>query len=278
MAAIGEHMSEDPHRAHQSADRGELGGQAAAEGRGAAMVQAGPPGEPQGPDRLASIASLGEPTRRALYDHLVAAGGWVGRDEAAAAAGVERGTAAYHLDRLAADGLVEVDFKRRTGRRGPGAGRPAKLYRRARRDIEVSLPPRDYELAGRLLARAAERSRSEGTDVVTALDHEARAEGRRLADRARGRPPTRTGARGRGARRRAVLDVLAEHGFEPVGDDDVVLRNCPFHRLAREHTELVCAMNLSLLDAVLEHTGDTGLAARLEPEEGQCCVRLRPRP
>jgi predicted ArsR family transcriptional regulator len=271
-------MSEDPRRAHESGDRGEVGRQAAGEGPDAAAVRAGPQGEPQGPDRLASIASLGEPTRRALYDHLVAAGGWVGRDEAATAVGVERGTAAHHLDRLAADGLVEVDFQRRTGRRGPGAGRPAKLYRRASRDIEVSLPPRDYELAGRLLARAAERSRTEGTDVVTALDHEARAEGRRLADRARARPPTRSGARGRGARRRAVLEVLAEHGFEPVGDDEVVLRNCPFHRLAREQTELVCGMNLSLLDAVLEHAGDTGLAARLEPQEGQCCVRLRSRP
>jgi predicted ArsR family transcriptional regulator len=270
---IGEPMSDDPRRVHS--EPGERGEQAL-DRPPTAADRADPADEPQSPDRLASIASLGEPTRRSLYEHLVAAGGWVGRDEAAAAVGVERGTAAHHLDRLAADGLVEVDFQRRTGRSGPGAGRPAKLYRRARRDIEVSLPPRDYELAGRLLARAAERSRSEGTDIVRALDHEARAEGRRLADQARARPGEWPGGHGRDRRRRAVLDVLAEHGFEPVGDDEIVLRNCPFHRLAREHTELVCGMNLSLLGAVLEHAGDTGLSARLEPEEGLCCVRLGP--
>jgi predicted ArsR family transcriptional regulator len=271
---IGEPMSEDPRPVH--GEPGVRGEQTVDAPPTTASDPADPADSQQDADRLASIASLGEPTRRALYDHLVAAGGWVGRDEAAAAVGVERGTAAHHLDRLAADGLVEVDFQRRTGRSGPGAGRPAKLYRRARRDIEVSLPPRDYQLAGRLLARAAERSRSEGTDIVSALDREARAEGRRLADQARARPGGRPGGRGRDRRRRAVLDVLAEHGFEPVGDDEIVLRNCPFHRLAREHTELVCGMNLSLLGAVIEHAGDTGLSARLEPEEGVCCVRLGP--
>jgi predicted ArsR family transcriptional regulator len=269
---IGEPMSEDPRPVH--GEPGVRGEQTVDAPPTMASDQADPADSQQDADRLASIASLGEPTRRALYDHLVVAGGWVGRDEAAAAVGVERGTAAHHLDRLAADGLVEVDFQRRTGRSGPGAGRPAKLYRRARRDIEVSLPPRDYELAGRLLARAAEQSRSEGTDIVRALDHEARVEGRRLADQARVRPGGRPGGHGRDRRRRAVLDVLVEHGFEPVGDDEIVLRNCPFHRLAREHTELVCGMNLSLLSAVLEHAGDTGLSARLEPEEGVCCVRL----
>jgi predicted ArsR family transcriptional regulator len=269
-------MSEHPRPVHdETGERGERAADGQPDATADRAGRADRTGEPGGPDELASVASLGEPTRRALYDHLVAAGGWVGRDEAAAAVGVERGTAAHHLDRLAADGLVEVDFQRRTGRSGPGAGRPAKLYRRAPRDIEVSLPPRDYELAGRLLARAAERSRTKGTDIAGALDQEARAEGRRLADRARARPRGRPGARGRDGRRRAVLDVLAEQGFEPVDRDEIVLRNCPFHRLAREHTELVCGMNLSLLGAVLEHAGDTGLTARLEPEEGLCCVRLR---
>ena len=110
------------------------------------------------------------------------AGDWVARDTAADAVGLERGTAAHHLDRLAADGLLDVDYQRRSGRRGPGAGRPAKLYRRARRDIDVSLPPRAYELAGRLLAEAADTSRVEGIDITSALDAAARAEGRRLAD------------------------------------------------------------------------------------------------
>jgi len=133
---------------------------------------------PTQPDRLGAIGALSEPTRRALYEHVAATGDWVSRDQAADAVGLERGTAAHHLDRLAADGLLDVDYQRLSGRRGPGAGRPAKLYRRSRRQFEVSLPPRDYELAGHLLARAADKSRSESVDITSALDDVARAEGR----------------------------------------------------------------------------------------------------
>jgi predicted ArsR family transcriptional regulator len=227
------------------------------------------------PDDLAAVSALGEPTRRAIYDYVVRTGRWVSREEAADAIGLERGTAAHHLDRLAGEGLVEVDYQRLSGRQGPGAGRPAKLYRRSRRDLEVNLPSRDYRLAGKLLANAAERSRSEGTNIATALDDVARAEGRQLAEAVR--PHLRGAAARKPARlRRAVLEVLADRGFEPTTDADgtVVLRNCPFHQLAQEHTDLICGMNFCLLDAAIEDLGETGLKARLEPEEGLCCVRL----
>src|SRR5262245_43878805 len=120
-------------------------------------------------DRLTAIGALSEPTRRALYEHIAAADDWVSRDEAADLIGIERGTAAHHLDRLAADGLLEVDYQRRSGRRGPGAGRPAKLYRRAREEFDVALPPRDYALAGRMLAGAVERARSKSAPLDVAL-------------------------------------------------------------------------------------------------------------
>ncbi|MGQ0432382.1 MAG: helix-turn-helix transcriptional regulator [Microthrixaceae bacterium] len=229
------------------------------------------------PDRLDAITSLAEPTRRAVYDVVAGAGDWVSRDQAAEALDLERGTAAHHLDRLAADGLLEVDYQRLSGRQGPGAGRPAKLYRRARRDFEVSLPPRDYELAGSMLAEAADRSRTEGVDIATAIDDVARGEGQRLAEEIRAQLQAAAG-RGAPRRRRAVLEVLTEHGFEPQAVDDgtVVLKNCPFHQLAQRHTELICNMNLCLLRAALGDLGDAGLEARLEPEEGLCCVKLHP--
>jgi predicted ArsR family transcriptional regulator len=235
------------------------------------------PARRQRPDGVSAISSLGEPTRRALYDFVVASADWVSRDRAAEAVGIERGTAAHHLDRLAADGLLDVDYQRLSGRQGPGAGRPAKLYRRARHDIDVTLPRRDYVLAGRLLAEAADRSRRDGVDIQTALDDAARAEGRRLADAIRARPAVR-GTASAVRRLDAVLAALESHGFEPIGDEDgtVVLRNCPFHQLAREHTELICGMNHCLLSTAVEALDDAGLEARLEPADGVCCVRLHP--
>ena len=63
----------------------------------------------------------------------------VSRDDVAGALGLARATAAFHLDRLVADGLLDIHFERRSGRTGPGAGRPAKLYRRSDVPVEVSL-------------------------------------------------------------------------------------------------------------------------------------------
>jgi predicted ArsR family transcriptional regulator len=230
---------------------------------------------PNQANRLDAITSLAEPTRRAVYDFVVDAGGWVSRDQAADALDLERGTVAHHLDRLASDGLLEIDYRRLSGRQGPGAGRPAKLYRRARRDFEVSLPPRDYELAGSMLAEAVDRSQNDGVPIGRAIDGVARSEGVRLAEEVRARLEA-TAGRGRSRRRRAVLAVLEEHGFEPqlASDGTVVLRNCPFHQLAQQHTDLICNMNLCLLHAAIDDVGETGFDARLEPEEGLCCVKL----
>jgi predicted ArsR family transcriptional regulator len=234
------------------------------------------PSTPQ-PDRLGAISGLAEPHRRALYEHIAATGDWVSRDQAADAVGLERGTTAHHLDRLAADGLLEIDYQRLSGRQGPGAGRPAKVYRRSGRQIDVSLPPRDYELAGQLLARAADRSRAENVDITSALGDVARAEGQRLAEQIRARLRDADGRR-TASRRRAVLDLLEHHGFEPRSDDDgtVVLKNCPFHELAQQHRDLICSMNHCLLDEAVTNVGRTGLHAKLEPEDGLCCVKLEP--
>jgi predicted ArsR family transcriptional regulator len=228
----------------------------------------------KGIEPFEAVSALGEPTRRAVYEHVVAAGTWVSRDDAADSLGLERGTVAHHLDRLAKDGLLETDFQRVSGRQGPGAGRPAKLYRRSRQEFAVALPPRDYELAGQLLAEAVGRARADGGDVARALDDVAGAEGRRIAEDVTTRV---RGKRARAARRLALLETLERHGFEPhtAHDGTVVLRNCPFHRLSQQHRDVICGMNLSLLKSAVDTVGETGLEAVLEPEEGQCCVKLR---
>jgi predicted ArsR family transcriptional regulator len=227
-------------------------------------------------DQLATIGVLADPKRRALYEYVAAERGWVSREQAADAVGIQRGIAAHHLDRLAAEGLLEVDYRRLTGRRGPGAGRPAKIYRRASDEINVSLPPRRYEVAGKLLADAADRARQEGVPIEGALDEVARNEGRLLGRESRAALGRRASVR---ARRDGFFEALRSLGFEPEtrGDGVTVLHNCPFHHLARAHPELICGMNLGLLDSMLAEMEGTGLRAALEPDDDYCCVRLHPR-
>ena len=220
-------------------------------------------------DDVASLGSLADPSRRALYEFVSGQAEPVGRDEAAAAAGLGRPLAAYHLDRMVEDGLLEVSFARRTGRTGPGAGRPAKLYRRAAREFTISLPPRNYELAARIFAEAVE---SETTGRAwAALRESAQAFGREVAAEVDRRAAGRSEAR-----RLAVLEeVLSERGYEPFQDEDGVirLRNCPFDRLADAHRQTVCGMNLALLEQAAASPKAT-LKAVLDPRPGLCCVAL----
>ncbi|MFF8970336.1 helix-turn-helix transcriptional regulator [Streptomyces sp. NPDC014995] len=210
---------------------------------------------------ISAVAALDEPTRRRLYDHVVRRPEPVSRDEAAAALGLARQTAAFHLDRLAEESLLDVVYERRSGRTGPGAGRPAKLYKRSAQQVTVSLPERHYELAGRLLAHAVEESEATGEPARAVLHRTAHHLGEQLA----------------GEHSTGVVDLLERYGFEPRHDGDaIVLGNCPFHALAREHTQTVCGMNLHLLRGVLQGLDEAGLQARLAPIPGHCCVRLQP--
>ena len=222
-------------------------------------------------DDVARIGSLSDPARRGLYDYVAAQGEPVARDEAAAAVGISRSLAAYHLDRLVDDGLLETSFARRTGRSGPGAGRPAKLYHRSPRELQISLPPRDYELAARLMANTIEAERT--GRARASLQESARALGRDLASEVK-----RRRSHGKGSKPQAVVEILADRGYEPFHDEQgaIRLRNCPFDRLADAHRDLICGMNLSLLEEVV--AGGTGLRAVLDPQPGMCCVAMLPKP
>ena len=202
---------------------------------------------------------LSDPARRELYAFVVGRGGDVGRNEVAAAVGIQRTLAAFHLDRLAEAGLLEVSYRRLSGRSGPGAGRPAKLYRRAARERVVSVPPRDYQRAAAVFAEAVERSGAEPALYAVARARGA-SDGRRISDQDF----------------QTVMHDLAERGYAPYADAGVVrLRNCPFDTLAREFPVVACGMNLALLEGLLEGAGvaDTH-QARMEPRAGECCVAI----
>ena len=223
--------------------------------------------------QLAGVAALGEPVRRALYRYVVAQPDPVSRDQAAEGAGVPRHVAKFHLDKLERAGLLEVEFRRPAGRQGPGAGRPTKLYRRSSRELRVSLPERRYELAGQVMARAIIAAEHDHVPVDAALSQAAGDAGHALAEQARRRAGSRAD---QAAPLAAVAGALAAHGYQPRADPDgLVLANCPFHALAQDHTDLVCGMNLDLINGLLTGLGPTDLRAQLDPAPGRCCVTVR---
>ncbi|SDG47254.1 Predicted transcriptional regulator, ArsR family [Lentzea fradiae] len=210
-------------------------------------------------DPVAAVAALDEPNRRRLYDFVARQAAPISKDEAAQAVELPRTTAAFHLDKLVELGLLTVVHQRRSGRGGPGAGRPAKLYRRSGEQIEVSLPDRRYEAASHLLTDALVEAESTGDPVREVLNRRAYEWGTELA----------------AAAHRDVTEALAGLGFEPREDDgSILLGNCPFHSLAQRHTRLVCGMNLCLVSGLLDGIEADGVTARLDPAPERCCVRV----
>ncbi|MFD3947265.1 helix-turn-helix transcriptional regulator [Streptomyces sp. NPDC058579] len=207
-----------------------------------------------------AIAMLQDPVRRRLYEYVVAQGREVGRNEAAEGAGVARTLAAHHLDRLTEAGLLESGSRRLTGRSGPGAGRPAKVYTRARAEWSVALPARDYRTAAELLAEAAEQA---GLDAG-------------LCAAARRRGEALRGSEAPCGDLDEAVRALAARGYEPHMEDSegaapvVRMRNCPFHAVAERFPPLVCGMNLALLEGLLGTDGP--LRARMDARPGECCV------
>ncbi len=220
-----------------------------------------------GTSGLAALSSLDDPVRARLYEVVSASSAPIGRDEAAAKAGIGRPLAAYHLDKLVELGLLTATYERPAGRTGPGAGRPAKLYARSEIEFAVTVPPREYELAARLLAVAVHSDTSGQSQA--ALREAARQYGASLA-------PTCHATATAGSASESVQTALRQHGFEPwrAADGAVRLRNCPFHQLAAQHRDVVCGMNLALIDGLIEGFGVSDLHPELDPEPGRCCVVL----
>jgi predicted ArsR family transcriptional regulator len=179
-------------------------------------------------------------------------------DQVAGALGLARSTAGFHLDRLVRDGALTVEHRKAEGRTGPGSGRPAKFYAPATSELAVSLPPRDYELVGDLLASGVEAALDSGRPVEEALQEVARARGRQL-----------------GSDAGSLEAALRDTGYEPVPDGDGYdFANCPFHRLARAHTGLVCGLNGALLNGVLEGSAADGLEVQGVAPPHPCCARI----
>jgi predicted ArsR family transcriptional regulator len=217
--------------------------------------------------RVTKLGALADPIRRALYRFVAEQPGAVSRDQAAEGVEIPRHTAKFHLDRLVEEGLLVTEFRRLTGRSGPGAGRPAKLYRRSRKEVTVSVPSRRYDLAGQVLADAVERA-LDGTPMAQAVTEAADNAARIVVEAT---PQVTEGELSR------IGEVLDHYGYEPrLEDDRLRLANCPYDRLAADHRALVCPMNREFVAGVARHLGCAGVsAASVEPGTG-CCVRVEP--
>jgi predicted ArsR family transcriptional regulator len=231
-------------------------------------------------EHVAAIGALAEPTRWALYRYVATQQQPVSREQASKAVDVPLHTAKFHLDRLVDDRLLEVEFRRLSGRAGPGAGRPTKLYRRSSRQFAISLPERKYELVGDVLATAVGRSIRDGVPVAEAVQHAAKAAGHRLGvgfvaeEASTSAAVDASGGQGREGLERTVA-VLARHGYEPeLSGATVRLANCPIDRLAADHTDLVCGLNLALIAGVIDGLRIRGVTPELAPQPGFCCVQL----
>ena len=220
-------------------------------------------------DELAAVALFAEPVRRRLYEYVRDRHLPVGRDEAAEAAGISRKLAAFHLDRLAAVGLLDVDYRRLSGRVGPGAGRPAKLYRVSQRRFSVTVPQTGYALAAAIMAAALSEPGLNGNGRA-AVERVAGEVGHRLGS------TLRAEHRGATARREAVERSLSEMGFQPHQRGcELVMGNCIFAELAESRRELICALNAALVSGLLDGAKLTGLrAASGSTDGGVCCARL----
>jgi predicted ArsR family transcriptional regulator len=113
------------------------------------------------------LQAVGVPELRDALRFVRGRRGAVSADELATAQAVHRNVARRRLDRLVDAGLLVRRHERRTGRTGPGAGRPANIYSPAPETSEIEFPERPYhELVGLLVDALPERRRAERLQEV----------------------------------------------------------------------------------------------------------------
>jgi predicted ArsR family transcriptional regulator len=176
-------------------------------------------------------------------------------------AGIATRLATFHLEKLVDEGFVAATFDRAED--APSVGRPAKRYSPTDLELEVSIPPRRYDIAADILASILERV-TEATppsgDIATVATEHGQRIGRRLGRRAPGD---------------RILVALRALGYEPsVRGDAIVLRNCPFRRAAEAQPEVVCQMNHAFVGGILTGLGSRSRRSVLDREPGRCCVVL----
>ena len=214
-------------------------------------------------------ATLGDATRRGIYITVRESVEPVTAGHISELFDIHTNVARHHLDRLVADGYLQVTRKRRSERRGPGAGRPAKHYETTTKEISVQFPARRYDLLAELLARIVERV---APDTAAGIAEEVGREyGRELA--------AEVGlAKDSGFETAvaAVARVMMGVGFESEANTDdrvIVTRFCPFGEAASNHPEIVCKLDQGIVAGLLESANAESVpVVRPHHEDADDCV------
>lgn len=221
---------------------------------------------------IRAIAALDDDLRWGMYEFIRAARRPVTRDEAAAAVGISRKLAAFHLDKLVDAGALRAHYQQAGATRR--VGRVPKVYEPSATDIQVSLPRRSHDMLASILMEAV-ISEDSGESARDAVRRVARDHGQRIgaAERQRARP-------GRLGAERALSmasSLLTERGFEPARESPgcLRLRNCPFHPLTATAPDLVCGLNHAFISGMMDGLQASTVDAVLDPRAGECCVELR---
>jgi predicted ArsR family transcriptional regulator len=223
-------------------------------------------------EAITTLAVLADQLRRRMFDFIRTARRPVTREEAAAAVGISRKLAAFHLDKLVTAGLLRSDDAPVRGTRQ--VGRTPKAYLPAPVDVRISLPERRPDLLASILIDAVLTAQPEETPEQ-AVFRTARSRG--AAAGATDREQLRSGRLGAERALTVSAKLLTELGYQPdrVSPTRICLRNCPFHPLAAQSPDLVCGLNHAYLAGFLDGLAAPAVEAALEPREGECCVELR---
>jgi predicted ArsR family transcriptional regulator len=176
---------------------------------------------------LDRLAAAGDPQLRRVLLYARGRRDPFTADDVTVVLGVHRNVARSRLDRLAAAGFLTVTLERLGGQRGPGAGRPAKVYRVAPELEGVEFPDRRLaELTSLLVGKIPARGRARA--LREAGEEFGRSLGARAGLKASG--DVRTGLE-------RVCDALGSLGFHAsvlsLEGDEAILESatCPLRPL-----------------------------------------------
>jgi len=201
-------------------------------------------------------SSLGDATRRGIYISIREAPEAMTTAEIAELFDIHPNVARHHLHRLVEDGYLSVTERRRSGKQGPGAGRPAKHYEATSKEVQLQFPARRYDLLSELLVRVIQRLAPDNAAAAAeAVGHQY---GLELAAEI-GLPEDE----GFEAAARAVARAMTGVGFATEANPEshqLVTSFCPFGDTAANHPEIICKLDQGIVTGLMAAANQTPLA------------------